>query len=138
MEEVASNMTIAVMMMYLACHEVEWKCTNSNRTLFFAILGLMKRSRFSGDTLETASLVVFHHLYQYNYTKLSIWRTKKKNQGAKSPILICLKVPPRKRIGSNVPANVKWSIPMVVILSKVTVVDYFLVSCVMMLNSNIF
>ena len=28
MEEVTSNMTIAVMMMYLACHEVEWKCTN--------------------------------------------------------------------------------------------------------------
>ena len=28
MEEVTSNMTIAVMMIYLACHEVEWKCTN--------------------------------------------------------------------------------------------------------------
>ena len=50
MEEVTSNMTIAAMMMYLACHEVEWKCTNIKSypifcayPIFFAILGLFPR-----------------------------------------------------------------------------------------------
>ena len=60
MEEVASNMTIAVMMIYLACHEVEWKCANiKSYPIFFCDSGIGAPFLIPADLLEIESFQLF-------------------------------------------------------------------------------
>ena len=58
MEEVTSNMTIAVMMMYLACHEVEWKCTNIKSSPIFCDSGIHAAACCASGCLSACGMML--------------------------------------------------------------------------------